>query len=277
MENGSGPPAVARIIPAVLRIDPAAALVWRSPVTLQIGVDPPLAVLPDLPPTAERLLTALVAGTDLESLGRLAEARGFTPDELERLLKSLEPALARPASPTPSAVLVEAPPDLVPLLGVADGLTARAPGDPLPAERPALVVLAGHHVLAPWLAARWLTVDVPHLPVVFGERAAVLGPLVVPGESPCLRCAEEHRIDEDPAWPVVAAQLLATGPAPATRAPALRLELAARLANAVRAVRQGGWTGLSGRAVRIAADGSVSRLARPWHARCSCRSPAPAA
>lgn len=277
MENRCGPAEVSRIIPAVLRIDPAAALVWRSPDTLQIGVDPPLAVLPDLPPTAERLLTALVAGTDLASLGLLAEARGFTPGELERLLEALEPALTRPAAPTPSSVLVEAPPNLLPLLGVADGLTARDPDDPLPAERPALVVLAGHHVLAPWLAARWLTVDVPHLPVVFGERAAVLGPLVVPGDSPCLRCAEEHRIDRDPAWPVVAAQLLASGPAPATRAPALRLELAARLANAVRAGRQGAWTGLSGRAVRVAADGSVSRLARPWHARCSCRSPVPAA
>ena len=277
MDNRSATALVSRIIPAVLRIDPAAALVWRSPVTLQIGVDPPLAVLPDLPPTAERLLTALVAGTDRPSLGALAEERGFTPEELEHLLEALEPALTRPDAPQPSAVLVEAPPDLLPLLGVADGLAARDPADPLPLERPALVVLAAHHVLAPWLAGRWLTVDVPHLPVVFGERAAVLGPLVVPGETPCLRCAEEHRIDEDPAWPVVAAQLLARGPAPATDPPALRLELAARLANAVRAVRQGADAGLSGHAVRIAADGSVSRLARPWHERCSCRFPAPAA
>ena len=277
MENRCAADGFSRIIPAVLRIDPAASLVWRSPATLQIGVDPPLAVLPDLPPTAERLLTALVAGTDRRSLGLLAEDRGFSPEELERLLEALRPALTPPEAPRPPVVLVEGPPDLVSLLGVAEGLAARDPSDPLPAERPALVVLTGHHVLAPWLAARWLTVDVPHLPVVFGERAAVLGPLVVPGESPCLRCAEEHRIDEDAAWPALAAQLLARGPAPAGDAPALRLELAARLASAVRAVRQGAEAGLSGHAVRIAADGSVSRLVRPWHARCSCRFPARAA
>jgi hypothetical protein len=139
------------------------------------------------------------------------------------------------------------------------------------------VLIAAHHVLAPGRAARWLAVDVPHLPVVFGERAAVLGPLVVPGRTPCLRCAEEHRIDADPAWPVLAGQLLALGPAAGADAPALRLELHARLAAAVRAVRAGGDGGLAESAVRVATDGSVSRLARPWHARCSCRFPDPAA
>jgi hypothetical protein len=142
---------------------------------------------------------------------------------------------------------------------------------------PPLVLLVAHHVLAPGRAARWLAVDVPHLPVVFGERAAVLGPLVVPGETPCLRCAEEHRVDADPAWPVVAAQLLALGPADAATAPALRMELHARLAGCLRDIRSGGDARLAGSALRVAADGSVSRLARPWHARCSCRFPGRAA
>ncbi|HEV7624567.1 MAG TPA: hypothetical protein VGO26_10535 [Amnibacterium sp.] len=261
----------------MLRIDPAAALVWRSPSTLQIGVDPPLAVLADLPPTAERLVTALVAGTDPATLAALAVDRDLEPDELQRILTAVEPALMPAPPPAPSPVLVEGPQELVAGLGVTGGLLARAPEAALPVERPALVVLAGHHVLAPGRAARWLAIDVPHLPVVFGERAAMLGPFVLPGATPCLRCADEHRIDADPAWPVLGGQLLALGAAAAADAPALRMELHARLASALRSIRAGGAAGLAGSALRIASDGSVSRLARPWHARCSCRSPAPAA
>jgi hypothetical protein len=277
VDNGRRDRRPARIIPAVLKLDPAAALVWRTPTTLQIGVDPPLAVLPDLPPTAERLLAALVAGTDRPSLGVLAQERGMAEADLEALLLAVTPALSTPAGAPPAPVLVEGPPELAHTLGVADGLVAAGVDAPPPAARPALVVLAAHHVLAPGRAARWLGRDVPHLPVVFGERAAVLGPLVTPGTTPCLRCADEHRIDDDAAWPALAVQLLRLAPAPAVVAPALRLELAARLAAALRAVRVGAATGLEGWALRIAADGSISRLARPWHARCSCRFPARAA
>lgn len=260
----------------MLRIDPAAVLVWRSPSTLQIGVDPPLAVLTDLPPTAERLVAALVAGTDQAALAALAIDRQMGRAELQRLLDAVRPALL-PEPPAPSApVLVEGPPDLVAGLGVAEGLLAHDPAAPPPTAPPPLVLLAAHHVLAPGRAARWLASDVPHLPVVFGERAAVVGPFVIPGSTPCLRCAEEHRIEADPAWPVLAAQLLGLGPAAAADAPALRMELHARLAAAVRAIRSGADAGLAGWAVRIGSDGAVSRLARPWHARCSCRFPDPA-
>jgi hypothetical protein len=277
VDNGRTSAAPRRIIPAVLRIDPAAALVWRSPSTLQIGVDPPLAVLGDLPPTAERIVTALVAGTDAVSLAALAVDRALEPAELHRILAAVEPALAPEAPPPAARVLVEGPPDLVAGLGVAEGLLARDPDAPPPALPPALVLLVAHHVLAPGRATRWLALDVPHLPVVFGERAAVLGPLVVPGATPCLRCAEEHRIDADPAWPVLAGQLLGLRPAAAAAAVALRMELHARLAAALRDVRAGGDAGLAGSALRVAADGSVSRLERPWHGRCSCRGPGPGA
>ena len=277
MENRRRAAAGSRIIPGVLRIDPAAAIVWRSPSTLQIGVDPPLAVLDDLPPTAERLVTALVAGTDRATLAALAADRAVEPHELHRILSAVAPALAPEPTAASDPVLVEGPPDLVAGLGVAEGLLSRASDAPLPPVPPPLVLLVAHHALAPGRAARWLAVDVPHLPVVFGERAAVLGPLVVPGETPCLRCADEHRVDADAAWPVVAAQLLALGPADAATAPALRMELHARLAGCLRDIRSGGDAGLAGSAVRVAADGSVSRLARPWHARCSCRFPGRAA
>jgi bacteriocin biosynthesis cyclodehydratase domain-containing protein len=48
----------------------------------------------------------------------------------------------------------------------------------------------------------------PHLPVLVRETTAVIGPLVLPGRTPCIRCVELTRGDRDPAWPALAAQLV---------------------------------------------------------------------
>jgi bacteriocin biosynthesis cyclodehydratase domain-containing protein len=68
-------------------------------------------------------------------------------------------------------------------------------------------------VLAPAgasLAPEWLrrVRRRPHATVMVKETTAQIGPLVVPGRSPCLRCVELARADRDPAWPVLAAQLV---------------------------------------------------------------------
>ena len=68
-------------------------------------------------------------------------------------------------------------------------------------------------VLADWLAAepRLLrelhTARVPHLPVRVRDGVGLIGPLVVPGVTSCLVCADLHRTDYDAAWPAVSAQL----------------------------------------------------------------------
>jgi hypothetical protein len=46
-----------------------------------------------------------------------------------------------------------------------------------------------------------------HCVVGCREATAVIGPFVVPGQSPCLRCLDLARCDEDPAWPVLLSQL----------------------------------------------------------------------
>jgi hypothetical protein len=37
---------------------------------------------------------------------------------------------------------------------------------------------------------------------------AQITPIVIPGITPCLNCLAEYQVDEDPAWPVLASQLL---------------------------------------------------------------------
>jgi hypothetical protein len=59
------------------------------------------------------------------------------------------------------------------------------------------------------LAERLVRQGVPHLWVGVREGLGVIGPLVVPGRSSCLRCHDLHRADRDPGWASVAAQLAA--------------------------------------------------------------------
>lgn len=48
--------------------------------------------------------------------------------------------------------------------------------------------------------------DDPHVHLGLADSSAVVGPLVVPGATSCLRCAHLHRRDRDPQWPVRSVQ-----------------------------------------------------------------------
>lgn len=85
---------------------------------------------------------------------------------------------------------------------------ARADDHP---ARPDLAVIAGNH--GPELAAALAADGVPHLAATAGEAIGVVGPLVVPGWSACLRCLDLARTDRDPAWPLLLAQLAGRQPA----------------------------------------------------------------
>ena len=75
--------------------------------------------------------------------------------------------------------------------------------------RPDLLVLVGHGAVDPHRSDGLLREDVPHLAVLVRERDVVVGPLVLPGESACLRCLDLHRRDRDPEWPALVPQLAA--------------------------------------------------------------------
>lgn len=53
-----------------------------------------------------------------------------------------------------------------------------------------------------------LRMDQPHLLVRTHPRGACVGPLVLPGRTSCLRCADLARRDADPSWPTVLPQLV---------------------------------------------------------------------
>ncbi|MGY1751358.1 ThiF family adenylyltransferase [Modestobacter sp. SYSU DS0511] len=105
------------------------------------------------------------------------------------------------------------------VLAAADAVRRASPLTdlrPLPPEQhPDLVVLC-----RPWAAVDPLTAalhrdGVAHLVATVRGETGVVGPLVLPGVSSCLRCAEGWRRDDDPAWPAIAVQLAASRPGPA--------------------------------------------------------------
>lgn len=70
-----------------------------------------------------------------------------------------------------------------------------------------LVVLADSLIADPRVLRGLHDAGVPHLPVRVRDGTGLVGPLVIPGRTSCLRCADLHRSDKDAAWPALAAQL----------------------------------------------------------------------
>ena len=73
-----------------------------------------------------------------------------------------------------------------------------------------LVIAAEGHPVRPHLRAVLHADRGPHLIAGVWGSSGVIGPLIVPGRTSCLGCADLHRSDRDPAWPALAPQL--TGP-----------------------------------------------------------------
>lgn len=204
-----------------LRLDPRRPIVWRTPHSLQIGVDPVVARLDDVSDGDARLVDALAVGVTRAGLAMLAEHAGVPRDRVERLLAAVAPALvATPAERAhdgaglPSIAVVgrglgtERVAGVLqeaghPVMIVASGTVGRR----VRGRRPALAVLVSAHVIDPLEHQRWLRDDVPHLPIVFGEVAVTVGPVVAVGSSACLGCVERERARRDPARAAIAAQL----------------------------------------------------------------------
>jgi len=80
---------------------------------------------------------------------------------------------------------------------------------PPPGRPPALAIFTAGVPIEPEVRNSLHAAGVPHLVTGLRETTAVIGPLVVPGRTSCLRCADYHRGDRDPDWPLLAMQLAA--------------------------------------------------------------------
>lgn len=134
-----------------------------------------------------------------------------------------------------------------------------------------IVVVIEHGAIDPARMWRLIAEQVPHLPIVWGEAGASIGPVVLPGRTPCLRCVDLTRRDTDPAWPLIVAQLNN-----ASSADAVEESLVASMASAIAvshvlAVLDGRAPGRPGSAVEISLPDATPRF-RQWlpHSECGC-------
>jgi bacteriocin biosynthesis cyclodehydratase domain-containing protein len=111
--------------------------------------------------------------------------------------------------------------------GPARDRRGRGPGAPLPD----LAILVGFPAGAGSdLPGALMRSGVAHLAVRAEEAIGVVGPLVRPGETACLRCLDLTRAGLDPAWPLILAQLAGRTPEPPACDAALAAAVAAQAA-----------------------------------------------
>jgi bacteriocin biosynthesis cyclodehydratase domain-containing protein len=139
-------------------------------------------------------------------------------------------------------------------------------------ERPDLAVLTepGH----PEAAAELTRAGIAHLAVTGAEGVAVVGPLVRPGRSACLRCLDLARSERDPAWPLILAQLAQlAGPGDGSCDSVLAATVAAQATVQALAFLDTGRAGtpVSDGALELAVpDWQWRRRSWPPHPRCPC-------
>lgn len=136
---------------------------------------------------------------------------------------------------------------------------------------PDLVVLAGGGTEDASTAALLVASSTTHLLVDVVERTGLVGPLVVPGRTSCLRCLELTRSDLDPAWPLLAAQLAARGRPPAVCDGVLAVAVAAQAALQVLEHVEGGVAASTGGTLELELPGwRWRRRSWPVHQACGC-------
>jgi bacteriocin biosynthesis cyclodehydratase domain-containing protein len=121
--------------------------------------------------------------------------------------------------------------DTIAELLTCSGLAAMAgpPGQARPeVPAPDLAVLVGRPPAD--LVESLRRAQVPHLMAAANEAIGIVGPLVRPGLTACLRCLDLTRAQRDPAWPLILAQLAGRTAEPPAYGAALATAVAAQAA-----------------------------------------------
>ncbi len=136
-------------------------------------------------------------------------------------------------------------------------------------RRPALVVLTDDGATE---TATWLVRDAQaHLVARVQGSVGIVGPLVLPGSSPCLGCLELVRACIDPDWPALSAQLSRRPRAPEPCDVVLAAAVAAQASLQVLELLEGGSPGAIGGTLELETPGwRWRRRTWPKHPACPC-------
>lgn len=204
------------------RWDPRIAVLSRPDGRLQLGWTPGRAVLLTLPVGVDARAVKSILRTMDGSRSRAtilweASKRGISTSVTEELLEQLaDSGFVHTAGTSTASVRIHGVgplSDAVERALVTSGTsTRRSRGyrntDVVRTWNEQLVVLADDVVTDPRLVSDLVRCGLPHLSVRIRDGNGVVGPLVLPGQSSCLRCADIIRSELDPHWLHLSAQLL---------------------------------------------------------------------
>ncbi|MGV0154111.1 hypothetical protein ACSW29_12290 [Rhodococcus sp. GB-02] len=204
------------------RWDPRIAVLSRPDGRLQLGWTPGRAVLLTLPVgvdarAVKSILRAMDGSRSRATILWEASKRGISTSVTEELLEQLaDSGFVHTAGTSTASVRIHGVgplSDAVERGLVTSGTsTRRSRGyrntDVVRTWNEQLVVLADDVVTDPRLVSDLVRCGLPHLSVRIRDGNGVVGPLVLPGQSSCLRCADIIRSELDPHWLHLSAQLL---------------------------------------------------------------------
>lgn len=252
-------------------LDPSLPLLWREPGTLQIGLDHGRAVaLSGVTSEVAEMLRQISAqglGADaatpptpaLARATQLLEAAGLLLREHPRHRWSL--AWVQVVGVGPLADEVTAGLRAAGVGRCTTALEATPAGPDL-----VVVVSAAGRGLGP--GAPLAASSTAHLWAHLRDGRAVVGPLVVPGGSSCLRCHDLHRADADPCWPALAVAWEQQPPSHVPT-PAASLLAAVTVRQCLTWLRGARPATIDG-TLEEQPDGQVVRLSWPVHPGCGC-------
>ena len=217
---------MAQSTPSLYALDPALPVLLRPDGAVQVGWSPRRAVLirPPRGLTAVGLATVLRtmhSPVPMSELQRQADRHGaLSAGELDDLVAQLVKAgvathgrRQRPARSASIRVHGRGPLSELLVEGLrCSGARVKQTSQPHAAVTAAdvdvdLMVLSDNLITDPRMLRDLHSQGVAHLAVRVRDGIGLVGPLVIPGVTSCLDCADLHRRDRAAAWPAVAAQL----------------------------------------------------------------------
>lgn len=203
-------------------LDRSATVLLRPDSTVQLGVDPQRAVLitppPQVPATQLARLLRLLDGS--QSLDEACMRAGLGKEAVLPILAELGRSglltIRRADSGRRQRVRIHGNGPLTDhlrrhLLDQGFAVLLTSPHTPSGNEshwQTELVLLTDRLVAEPGMLHELHSRAIPYLSIRLRDGVGVVGPLVVPGTTSCLRCADLHRRDHDPDWPLLLAQQL---------------------------------------------------------------------
>jgi len=203
----------------VYRIRTSRPVLWRTPSSVQVGVDEPALVVDNIPDQAAPLIHALQSGVSSVGFSLLAQQLRVPLMTAKALIEDLSPAFEKDTTPRLPRLIVTG--HSITRRIVAEtlfgwGYPTTLATRPRPGHSTAIHLLVSDYLIDP----EWLPIygsgRSRHVPLVFSDRSITAGPLVVPGKTPCLSCRELHIREVEPHWLSLGSQLWGEQPPTAT-------------------------------------------------------------